>query len=101
MLGKVAESSAVPKPKFFGCGVFVATAEPTIVAATATTMRARIKNCWRHSLRKRRHAHRTTARRAGAPPSSGRVSASGADETAVLIDAPFGLTSVSVERLES
>jgi hypothetical protein len=44
-LVKVAESPAVPKPKFADCGVFVATAEPTIVATTATTMRARIRNC--------------------------------------------------------
>ena len=44
-LGKLAEYPAVPNPKFFGCGVFVATAEPTIVATTATTMRARIRNC--------------------------------------------------------
>ena len=39
------ESCAVPKPAFFGGGLFVATAEPTIVAATATVMRARIRNC--------------------------------------------------------
>jgi hypothetical protein len=35
----------VPKPKVAGCGVLVATAEPTIVATTATAMRARIRNC--------------------------------------------------------
>jgi hypothetical protein len=42
---KDTESCAVPKPELFGGGLFVATAEPTIVAATATVTRARIRNC--------------------------------------------------------
>ena len=48
-----------------GGGVSVATAAPTMVAATATTTSARISSCWRHSRRNRRQAQRTMARRAG------------------------------------
>ncbi len=44
-LVKVTESCAVPNPEFFAGGVFVATAEPTTVATTATVMRAKIRNC--------------------------------------------------------
>ena len=42
---KVARSWAVPNPALAGGGVLTATAEPTTTAATATTMRSRIKNC--------------------------------------------------------
>ena len=64
----VAMSAAVPKPAPGAGGVLVATAEPTKVAATATVIRARISNCWRHSWRSSRQAQRMTARRAGTPP---------------------------------
>ncbi len=42
---KETEYRAVPNPAFFGGGLFMATAEPTMVAATATVMRARMRNC--------------------------------------------------------
>src|SRR3984957_8223413 len=72
-VGNEMAHAADPNPAFFGGGLFIATAEPTIVAATATVIRARIRNCWRHSRRNNRHAHRTTARRAGTPSSTGRL----------------------------
>ena len=61
-------SCAVPKPAPAGGGVLVATAAPTTVAASATTMSARTSVCWRHSRRNIRHDQRITARRAGTPP---------------------------------
>jgi hypothetical protein len=64
----VAMSWAVPKPAPAGGGVLVATAAPTTVAASATTISARTSVCCRHSRRNIRHAHRITARRAGTPP---------------------------------
>ena len=64
----VARSWAVPKPAPAGGGVLVATAAPTTVAASATTISARTSVCCRHSRRNIRHAQRITARRAGTPP---------------------------------
>ena len=45
------------------------TAKPMVVAATATVSSASTNICRRHSRRNSRQAQRTTARRAGAPPS--------------------------------
>jgi hypothetical protein len=42
---KVARSSARPKPAFDGAGVLTATAAPTTTAATATTIRRRMRSC--------------------------------------------------------
>ena len=42
---KDVEYGAVPKPASFDGGSFTATEEPRIVAATATVMSARIRNC--------------------------------------------------------
>ena len=44
-VAKVAEYGAVPNPASLGGGLFTATDEPRIVAATATVMSARIRNC--------------------------------------------------------
>ena len=74
----VARSWAVPNPALAGGGVLTATAEPTTTAATATMIRSRIRNCWRHSRLKRRQDQRSMARRAGTPPLVG----SGADSVA-------------------
>ena len=64
----VAMSVAVPNPALAAGGVSWATAEPTTMAATATTISPSTSNCWRHSRRNMRHAQRITARRAGTPP---------------------------------
>ena len=77
-------SCAVPKPAPAGGGVLVATAAPTTVAASATTMRASTSSCWRHSRRNIRHAQRITARRAGTPPLEASAEA-GRSRNAVLI----------------
>jgi hypothetical protein len=67
----VARSVAVPKSAPGGGGALVATADPTKVAATAAAISARISSCCFHSWRRRRHAHRMTALRAGTPPLRG------------------------------
>ena len=93
LLGKVPNPLRCRSRSSSAGGVLVATAEPTMVAATATAMRARIRNCWRHSRRNRRQAQRTTARRAGRRRRPDGSSASGA-RTAVLIDPPLVLATV-------
>ena len=77
-------SCAVPKPAPAGGGVLVATAAPTTVAASATTMSASTSVCWRHSRRNIRQDQRITARRAGTPPLAAPAS-TGRSRSAVLI----------------
>src|SRR5215470_20391216 len=81
---------AVPKVAAAGdAGVLLATAAPRTVPATATVISDSTSNCWRHSRRNSRHAHRITARRAGVPPSTptGRAEA-GRSRTDVVTGFP-------------
>ena len=98
---KVARSCAVPNPALAGGGVLTATADPTTTAATATTMRSRIRICWRHSRLKSRQAQRSMARRAGTPPVVGSRadSVAGRSRTSTLTE--FGRSARNASGLSS
>ena len=69
---------AVPRTPWSVPCTLTTSPSPTVVAATATVSRVRIRACWRHSRRSSRHAQRRIARRAGAPPPPvGRGTATG------------------------
>ena len=84
----VAMSVAVPKPALAAGGVSWATAEPTTMAATATTISPSTSSCWRHSRRNIRHAQRITARRAGTPPLAAPEVAGRSSSTVLTGSAP-------------
>ena len=80
----MARSLAVPKPRFFGVGLFVATAAATKIAPTATMISASTRSCWRHSRRKSRHAHLITTRRATSAPGPAPSGLSAVSYTVVM-----------------